>query len=96
MHDISRLMYGCLRSISEGLFRPHRSANAILDIGTHPDAPLAESVILGALIDFKMPIIMSDKLISKSLERIGHIPQIMPIQAFPIYEIGTALSTWAT
>jgi hypothetical protein len=89
-------MYGRLRPISIGLFWPHRSANAILDIGVHLDAPFAESVIFGALIDFKVPIIMPDKLISKSIERIGHIAQIMLIQAFPINEISTALSTWAT
>jgi len=96
MHHISRLMYGRLRSISVGLFRPHRSANAILDIGVHLDAPFAESVIFGALIDFKVPIIMPDKLIPKSIERIGHIAQIMLIQAFPINEISATHSTGAT
>jgi len=96
MHDISRLMYGSLRSISVGLFWPHRSANAILDIGVHLDAPFAESVIFGALIDFKVPIIMPDKLIPKSTERIGHIAQIMFIQAFPINEISATHPTGAT
>jgi len=96
MHDISRLMYGRLRSISVGLLRPYRSANAILDKGVHLDAPFAESVIFGVLIDFKVPIIMPGKLISKSIERIGHIAQIMLIQAFPINEISTTHPTGAT